>query len=248
MLSKCCLVANLQYLRITIGSAGFEHQRSGTGPAAYQWDDAELINSVSQIVAVRVLAQYACPAGTQPEPSQANGDIEVCTTRKSAELRRRPKVVLDAAVAGECLAERKHGRRRRHDCTASLITARTARERSRSADRSPPLRASPSSGPPMLTAAAPAASQSRVASRSTPPDGMPSRSGKGPRRCFRYAAPTVSAGKILTAVAPASQPAASSVGVRPPGKTAIPRSTASLTTARLMVGVTRYCAPESKAC
>src|SRR5215217_3015035 len=104
-----------------------------------------------------VFAQHARPGGVDPKPCETNGDIEVRTTRESGEFGRGPQVVFDAAVADEGLTECQDGFGRSHDDTVSSITARTARQRSRSAARSPPLRASPSSGPPRLTAAAPAA-------------------------------------------------------------------------------------------
>src|SRR5215217_5602722 len=125
--------------------------------------DTKLINSIGEIVTVRVFAQDACPDGADAESPEANGDIEISTTGKPGELGCRPQVAFDAPIADECLAESEHGWRRRHDCFASSITARTARQRLRSSDRFPPLRASRSRGPPMLTATAPAASHSRVA-------------------------------------------------------------------------------------
>ena len=98
----------------------------------------------------------------------------------------------------------------------------------------------------MLTATAPAASHSRLASRSTPPEGTACRSGNGPRRCLRYPAPTVWAGKICGR-GRAGVPAGGELGGgQTTGKTAIWLRQKSIT-GKFMVGVTRYWAPESMA-
>ena len=153
-------VANLQHLRVAVAPPALNI--SAVGPAARRTSGVmpSSTNSIGEVVTVRVVAQHARPDGADPKPSEANSDIEVCTTGKPGELGRSPQVVFDGAVADQRLAERQHCRWRGHDDTVWSITARTARQRSRSADRSPPFRASPSSGPPMLTATAPAASHS----------------------------------------------------------------------------------------
>src|SRR5215204_710304 len=127
MLGKRRLVANLQHLRITRRPPGFEHEGSGAGGAAYQRGDAEPINRVGQVVAVRVLAQHTRPGRADPEAREADSDIEVRTTGKSGEMARGPQIVFHAAVADEGLAKRQHPRWWVHDGTVAATTARTAR-------------------------------------------------------------------------------------------------------------------------
>src|SRR6185312_16275494 len=122
---------------------------------------------------------------------------------------------------------------------ASRATSTAALARAASSVSDPPLSASPTSGPPRLTATAPAFSQSGMCSRAMPPDGTNCSSGNGPRRCEPYCGPTVSAGKIFTAVAPACHAVNSSVGVSPPGNTGTPAATATSMTATFRMGVTR---------
>src|SRR6478735_2496548 len=70
---------------------------------------------------------------------------------------------------------------------------------------------------PIPTAAAPASRKARAFDASTPPVGISWMSGSGPRSSRTRDVPAADAGNNLTNVAPASQPACSSVGEKPPG-------------------------------
>ena len=63
VLGERAVMADLQHLRVTVCTAGLEHQRGGPGGTAYQRGDTELGDGIGQVVAVGVVAEDAGPGG-----------------------------------------------------------------------------------------------------------------------------------------------------------------------------------------
>ena len=108
VMGECAGVPDLQHFRIAVRASGFEHERGRTACSADERDDAQLTDGIGQIVTVRIVAEDAGPGGADTKTCEADGDIEICTTRKSAELRGDPQVVFDGGIAHQRLAERQY--------------------------------------------------------------------------------------------------------------------------------------------